>query len=221
MLAAVGKFISIEGGEGVGKSSFTAALLAQLQQSLGSGVVATREPGGTPVADRLRQIFVRPPDEDPLSPMTELLLVSAARAQHIFAKIKPALRRGDFVVCDRFYDSTRVYQGILGALDRSQVELIIAASVGDTNPAVTLLLDCDVDVSLQRLQRRQLSPGNNPGDVSRFDSAGREYHERLRQAYLQLAREYSARMVVLDATPPTEVVVQQALSILRQRGLIG
>lgn len=217
--ATKGAFITIEGGEGVGKSSFTGQLIQAIQTKFKQQVLATREPGGTPVADALRQIFVKPPANDPLFPMTELLMVSAARTQHIQAKIRPALMAGQWVICDRFFDSTLVYQGILGALPRAQVDKVIELSVDQTVPDLTFLLDCPVEVSLQRLQKRQTQSPAAGADISRFDSAGKDAHERLRQAYLQLAREFPQRFVLVDARPSSEVMVEQALEAIKQRGM--
>lgn len=217
-----GIFITIEGGEGVGKSSFTTQLIDRLKRDQpNKSITTTREPGGTPVADKLRQVFVQPPADDPLFPMTELLIVSAARTQHVQAKVKPALQRGDLVVCDRFYDSTRVYQGILAGLNRKVLEDVIEASVVGVHPHVTFLLDCPVEVSMQRLQHRHQQASSNAADVSRYDLAGKESHEKLRQAFLQLAREYKDRFVVIDATPDTKTMVEQCWRALRGRGLIG
>ncbi len=219
--AKPGIFITIEGGEGVGKSSFAALLIEQLRTYLGSyQVIATREPGGTPVADALRQIFVRPPASDPLFPMTELLVVSAARAQHVQVKIKPALQRGDWVVCDRFYDSTRAYQGILGALARRQIDDIIVASVDNVHPHLTFLLDCPVDVSLKRLQQRHQA-NKDQSDISRFDLAGRESHERLREAFRHLAEETPERFLVINATNDSKTMVEEGMQALRVRGWLG
>ena len=218
--AKPGRFITVEGGEGVGKSHFVEAL-AQHLRGVGRSVVATREPGGTPTADKIREIFARPASGDPLRMEAEALLVSAARAQHVGQLILPALREGTYVLCDRFADSTRVYQGKIGAIPRYDLERLIAFSTGGLEPDLTFLLDCDVDISLGRLadrsSARRSTPQNDAMEVGRYDKAKRSFHERLRFAYHELAQEYPDRIVIIDAAAKPEAVAAKAVAVLIER----
>lgn len=211
-----GLFITVEGGEGVGKSSFCRNLydLINEKMSLDSPPLLTREPGGTALAQAIRGLFLTPPDDEPMDVKTELLLVSAARSDHVSKKIQPALERGSWVICDRFYDSTRVYQGVMGHLNSSEMEHVISLSVCGQHPAITFLLDCDTDVSLARLDSRHRDSGSQK---SRFDSATKDYHQRLRAAFLQVAREYSDRFCILDASKRPEEILEQAGVALKNR----
>lgn len=211
MKVAHTKFISVEGSEGVGKSLFCSGLVSYLE-GLGQEVISTREPGGTVTAQKIRQLFMHPPEEDPLTPQTELFLVSAARSQHIETKILPFLQSGGWVICDRFYDSTRVYQG-RGSIDKKQLELILSASVGDTHPSLTFLLDCDTDVALSRVTKR----AEETGLANRFDQASQLFHARLRQGFLDVAKEFPERIVVLDASQSVDKVLEDAKATLQNR----
>ena len=212
-----GRFITVEGGEGVGKSVFTAGLAAALR-ARGFTVVTTREPGGTPTADRIRALFAAPPAEDPLLMETEALLVSAARAQHVGRLVRPALTRGDWVLSDRFTDSTRVYQGALGGMAQNALESLIAFSTSGLEPDLSFLLDCDVATARARLAGRG---GNQRDPVERYDHAQLAVHERLRDAYLQLASRFPARIIRLDASRPPAALLEEALSLVAQRFALG
>jgi dTMP kinase len=207
-----GVFITCEGGEGVGKSSFLEGLLLALKNK-GVQAVGTREPGGSPVAEAIRPIFNHPPKDDPLTPEAEFFLISAARIQHVVNKIEPKLHAGVWVICDRFADSSIVYQGILGGLSRSFLDTVIHHSTFHLTPHTTFLLDCPVDVSLARVKKRSL---DDPRDT-RYDRADRVYHVKIREAYLQLAEEFQNRYVILDATASTDVLVQKAIQKLEER----
>ena len=176
-----GRFITLEGGEGVGKSTNMAFVEAWLTAQ-GMEVVRTREPGGTPRAEAIRELLLDPALQEPLSVDAELLLVFAARAQHLAEKILPALARGAWVVCDRFTDATFAYQG--GGRQMSDVVIGQLQSLvqGDLRPDLTLLLDAPVEVGMQRASRR--------GDLDRFEREELDFFERVRQAYLsQVERE--------------------------------
>lgn len=217
-----GRFITIEGGEGVGKSSFSSRLADHLVQC-GQKIVKTAEPGGTPAAQAIRQLFLHPPSDDSLLPETELFLVSAARVQHLGKKIIPSLDRGEWVLCDRFVDSMRVYQGEMGRISQDLVESMIQISCRGVDPDLTFLLDCDVSIMLERLRKRQSLNREGIGgaqQATRFDEAGLVYHEKLRQAYLNVARRYSDRIAILDASQNPDQVVEQALHLMRQKGFL-
>ena len=212
-----GRFLTIEGGEGVGKSLFLAAL-GQALKDRAISLVTTREPGGTPSADRIRALFAAPPANDPLLMVTEALLVSAARAQHVGRLIRPALESGTWVLCDRFTDSMRVYQGLIGGVMGSDIEALIAFSTRQTAPDLTFVLDCDVSIVLERLKRRRNTASDAP---LRYDRGETTFHQRLREGFLALSAKDSAagkgRMVVLEATTPVEALVSQALQIIEAR----
>ncbi len=205
-----GFFISCEGGEGVGKSSFLEKLRTEIQLR-GHTAVPTREPGGSPIGEAIRPLFNHPPADDPLTPEAEFLLISASRAQHVRNKIQPALQVGSWVLCDRYFDSSLVYQGVIGGLDRKFMDLVIKHSTFELSPDLTFLLDCPVDTSLARLQTRALS---QPGQT-RFDKADRVHHVKIREAFLKLADEFSKRYVVLDAQQSTAELVVEATKHLR------
>lgn len=207
-----GKFISLEGGEGVGKSTLIRSLSAWLI-ARGIRVVSTREPGGTPISDEIRRIFKSPPAGDEITPETEALLVSAARAQHVEQVIKPALARGDWVLCDRFSDSTRVYQGLLGGVQMNDLDWLIRFSTKGIEPELTFLLDCDVALSAKRIQAAE----NGRDDATRFDQAHVVVHERLRQGYRRVAGFYPARFFILNAEQAPEVIAEAAAQELAKR----
>lgn len=208
-----GRFITIEGGEGVGKSSLLSNL-ARILRARGLDVVVSREPGGTPGADRIRALFAVHDPADPWLPETEALLVSAARAQHVGRLIAPALDRGSWVLCDRFADSTRIYQGALGGMDRVKLESLIDASTGGLTPDLTLLLDCDVAIALERLARPHV---DRQDAVRRFDAETREQHEKRRLAYQSLAKDFANRCCLVDASQAPDQVLSDVLEILRTR----
>ncbi len=192
-----GRFISFEGGEGVGKSTQIQRLVARLTAA-GHAVVATREPGGSPGAESIRDLVLRGA-ADRWSPITETLLMYAARRDHIERVIEPALTRGDWVVCDRFADSTRAYQGGAGGVDRDLIAALERQVVGDTSPDLTLIFDLDPALGLARATDRA-------GAEMRFESKGLAFHTRLRAAFLEIAAEDPSRCAVIDAAgSPAEV----------------
>lgn len=183
-----GKFITIEGIEGVGKST-NIDLLASLIESGGHRVMTTREPGGTPIAENIRQILKEHGDE-PLPDVAELLLLFAARSINVNNAIRPALDSGTWVIADRFTDSTRAYQGGGRGFPRTSIEWLAAFVHGDLQPDLTILLDAPVATAMQRADRR--------GDLDRFEVEQAAFFERVRAAYLQLAASEPGRFVVVD-----------------------
>ena len=206
-----GKFITIEGGEGVGKSTQIAALRDFLT-SRGKRVVMTREPGGTPRAERIRELLLETTNE-PMPPACELLLVFAARASHIAAVIEPALARGDWVVCDRFTDATYAYQGGGRGMSSQHIATLEQLVQGELRPDLTLLLDVTLDVSAARAQRRNAAAGA----TDRFEREQRDFFERVRNAYLARAREQSERFAVIDAGVDRERVAADIRSAVDAR----
>ena len=191
-----GVFITFEGGEGAGKSTQLRRLADRLR-GIGREVVATREPGGSPGAEALREMVVSG-SVDRWSPLAEVLIFYAARADHLERTVRPALDRGAVVVSDRFADSSRAYQGAGGGVDGALLDALETAVVGATPPDLTLILDLPVEAGLQRAAAR--------GGDDRFEQKGAAFHERLRQAFRQIAAEHPARCKVIDASrSPDEV----------------
>jgi dTMP kinase len=197
-----GKFITFEGGEGTGKST-QAAMLALKLESLGIGIRLTREPGGSPGAEIMRHVLLSGAAK-PLGPEAEAMLFAAAREDHIRCTIQPALLAGQWVICDRFADSTRVYQGELGDVDPRLIKALERVSVGELRPDLTVVLDVPAQIGQQRAAARR---GESPPD--RFEAEAIEFHERLRQAYLMLAAGEPQRCVIVDATAPKMTVAKR------------
>jgi len=205
-------FITVEGGEGVGKSHFVSGLAKALEQQ-GCKLTQTREPGGTTIADRIREVFVAPPASESITPMSELCLVSAARCQHVNCLIKPSLQQGRSVLCDRFIDSTRVYQGSLGGVGSDMIETIIKATTSCLEPDITFVLDCPVEVSLKRLSLRS---STSTQASTRYDQAVVGVHERIRSAFLELALRFKYRIRVIDARQSPEQMVSEAVGYIKE-----
>ena len=208
---ARGRFISVEGGEGAGKSTNIEGVRARLHAA-GLRVVVTREPGGTPLAEEIRKLLLAPRDEG-VCEDTELLLVFAARMQHVERVIKPALARGDWVISDRFTDATIAYQGAGRRMGVERIQTLRRLLLGDFAPDLTLLLDVPVDSGMQRLAGR--------GVPDRFEMEDREFFDRVRAAYLQLAAAEPARFRVIDAARPLAAVqgaVAQAIDGFLEQG---
>ncbi|ARS49674.1 dTMP kinase [Ectopseudomonas hydrolytica] len=184
-----GLFITLEGPEGAGKSTNREYLAERLRER-GVDVVLTREPGGTPLAERIRELLLDPSDE-PMAADTELLLVFAARAQHLQQVIRPALAKGCVVLCDRFTDATYAYQGGGRGLSIERIAQLEQFVQGELRPDLTLIFDLPVEVGLARAAAR--------GRLDRFEQEGRGFFEAVRQAYLQRAAQAPQRYRVLDA----------------------
>lgn len=195
-----GKFITIEGGEGVGKST-QLAMLREWLGDAGHDLVFTREPGGTPRAERIRELLLTPTDE-PMPATCELLLMFAARATHLENVIRPALERGAWVVCDRFTDATYAYQGAGRGMDVEQIALLEQLVQQDLRPDLTLLLDAPLDLTSSRAQGRNMASGT----TDRFEREQRDFFERVRKAYLERAHRYPERFAVIDASADRETV---------------
>jgi dTMP kinase len=205
-----GRFITFEGGEGTGKSSH-AALLAQRLRALGIAVVLTREPGGSPGAEIIRHVLLSGAAK-PLGPEAEAILFAAARDDHIRSTIAPALARGRWVICDRFTDSTRVYQGELGGVDDKLLRALERVTVGDLKPDLTFILDVPAEVGLVRAEKRR---GGAASD--RFESETLEFHKRLRDAFRMLALIEPQRCIVIDSTSARADVADQIWQAVNER----
>lgn len=205
-----GRFITLEGIEGAGKSTVVAALAAAIG-ARGHEVVTTREPGGTPLAERLRETVLTRGSER-VSPEAETLLMFASRAVHLDNLVRPALARGAWVVCDRFTDATRAYQGGGRGVDQKFIESMAQAVHRDTEPDLTLLLDLPVEIGLERARRRRVAAGEQVAD--RFESESLEFFGRVRKRYLDIAAAEPQRMRVLDAAQSPERVAAAAIAAL-------
>ena len=198
------RLVTLEGGDGAGKSTVLRALRDALVAS-GADVVCTREPGGTPLAERIRALLLDP-EHEPASPQAELLLMFASRAQHVRETILPALKRGAWVLCDRFTDSSYAYQGGGRGLDPAWIATLEREVVG-IHPGLTLLLDVGVDEGRERARGRDLAP-------DRIERERDEFFERVRAAYLARAAAEPQRIRVLDASRPAADVASEAVSLL-------
>jgi dTMP kinase len=203
---SAGRFVTLEGIEGAGKSTIAKFALAWLTRRGIPGRL-TREPGGTPLAERVRQIVLERGSE-PLSPLAETLLMFAARELHLKNVIRPALERGEWVICDRFTDATRAYQGAGRGVDAQLIETLAAAVHADLAPDRTLLLDLPVSVGLGRARARA------GGAADRFEAETVAFFERVRAGYLELARREPRRFQVLDATAELAAVEARVEGLL-------
>ena len=205
-----GKFITFEGGEGSGKSTHVAALAERLKAH-GFDSVRTREPGGSPGAEIIRHVILSGIAK-PLGAETETILFAAARDDHVRTTIEPALAAGQWVICDRFIDSTRVYQGALGKVDMKLIRGLERVTVGASMPDLTILLDVPANIGLARAKARR-----GTGSVDRFEAESVEFHEDLRKAFLVLAEREPKRIVVVDGRAPREVVADRIWQAVEQR----
>ena len=202
-----GKFITIEGGEGAGKSTMVERITDWLQ-SLGHEVIRTREPGGTVLAEKIRAILLDDEHMD-LCSQAELLLLFASRAQHLDELIRPALKRGTTVLCDRFTDASWAYQGGGRQMSTDLIARLEQMVHGDLQPDLTLLLDLPVELGLDRAARRS--------EADRFEQESRRFFERVRQAYLDRAASQSDRFAVIDASGDVDQVWSQIKAVLETR----
>jgi dTMP kinase len=207
-----GFFITLEGGEGVGKSTLAKGL-ASLFGAAGRDVLLTREPGGTPFAEKLRDLILGGGAKES-GPFAEALLFCAARIDHIDRVIRPALGSGRIVICDRFADSTRAYQGALGRMDQSTLAALEKVTLAGLRPDLTLMLDLPAEEGLARASARR-----GTGASDRFEAERIGFHRRLRQAFLDIAAAEPARCVVLDASLAPDEIRELALAACAAHGL--
>jgi dTMP kinase len=215
MSAAPGRFLTIEGIEGVGKST-QVARLSETLSSRGIAHVVTREPGGTPLAEQIRAIVLDSARGEALPPTAELLLMFAARAVHLNNHIEPHLRAGRWVVCDRFTDATYAYQGGGRRLEQEPIRQLETLVQGARRPDLTVLLDAPVEQALERARQR------NPGAAAdRFESERSEFFVRVRDAYRARAAAEPQRIVTVDATAPADRVALRIVELLEARRWIS
>ncbi len=205
-----GKFITLEGGEGTGKSTLITGL-AKALRAQGKEIVTTREPGGTVLAEQIRSLALTPPDDQSWSPLAHALLMNTARDDHLRKLIRPALARGAWVLCDRFSDSTRAYQSVDGVA-RETLLMIESAVLSDTIPDLTFILDGDPKALLDRRQSR--------GTRDVFEDKDMAFHDQIRQAFLSIAHETPDRCIIIDAEQSPNDVLEDAMAAYC-RGIAG
>lgn len=203
-----GLFITIEGGEGAGKTSMIGRIQALLSQK-GRTVVTTREPGGIRIAERIREVLLNPMHTE-MDERTEALLYAAARRQHLVEKVTPALERGDIVLCDRFIDSSLAYQGYARGLGIEEVYTINKFAIGGLMPDVTFFLDLAPEVGLARIR------SNDGREVNRLDLEKLDFHRRVREGYLELTHRFPERIVKVDADRTQDEVFADIKAVLER-----
>lgn len=211
---AKGRFITLEGGEGAGKSTQAKRLRDKLKKQ-GVRTLLTREPGGTPRAEAIREILLSGKAKE-LGPMGEAMLFYVARDSHLELSIRPALKRGVWVICDRFHDSTRAYQGAAGGVSISALDALERVVVGDTQPDLTLILDLPPEEGLKRAKERAETAGEG---ADRFEEMSLRFHHNLRQEFLDIANAAPRRCVVIDAQgTPDEVASKIWIAVVQRLG---
>jgi dTMP kinase len=209
----IGKFITVEGSEGVGKSTQITVVRQEIERQ-GFEVVTTKEPGGTKRADQIRKLLLTP-EAEAMPATAELLLMFASRAIHVENLVRPALAAGKWVVCDRFTDSTYAYQGHGRGLPREMIASLENFVQQDLRPDLTLLLDAPVDVAMDRVRTRNLDARNlDNGD--RIERERHDFFERVRSGYLELAKQWPQRFAIIDASEPIDVVSKQIRDHIRR-----
>ncbi len=211
----MGYFITFEGIEGSGKTT-QIGLLGEHLESLGYSVVITREPGGCAISDKIRSILLDA-DNSSISPLTELLLYAAARSQHVSEVIIPALKRGNIVLCDRFTDATLAYQGSGRGIAREKVDMLNQLACQSLRPDLTVLIDCDVSVGLERARRR-IESKSGPRE-ERFELEALEFHCSVRAAYLEIARAEPQRFITVDGSGGVEEISEAIVAQVLQNRL--
>ena len=201
-------FITFEGSEGCGKSTQVRRLVARMKK-VGIPFVLTREPGGTPIGESIRELLQFAPESASMAAETELLLFEASRSQLVREIIAPALARGDCVISDRFFDSTTVYQGAARKLDRQMVEQLNRLAVGQCIPDVTFLLDVDLETARARMQ--------GPRRPDRMEQESDEFYERVRESYLDLSRHEPKRIVLIDGSAAADRIADEIWEIVSTR----
>lgn len=206
-----GIFITIEGPDGAGKTSVIKELLPKLEQALGERIVSTREPGGSRIAEKIRELILDP-EHTEMDIRTEALLYAAGRRQHLMEKILPALDRGEIVLCDRFVDSSLAYQGHARGIGMEEVASINRFATNDIEPDFTLYLDIEASVGLERIYK-----GKADRQFDRLDQEKLEFHEKVREAYLKLADEHTERITLIDAAQELDAVVDECYKIIMEK----
>lgn len=216
VVASTGRFITFEGGEGMGKSTQLKRLASALEAS-GQRCVTTREPGGAPAAEEIRRLLVEGA-VDRWQPMSEVLLHNAARVEHLAATVRPALEQGAWVICDRFTDSTLAYQGYGHGVDTAAIANLHWLLFGDFKPDLTLILDMEFDEGLKRAGDRAGDQAGEGADAEdRYERMDLDFHKRLRRGFLEIAAAEPKRCALIDATGDVETVHQRIMAAVRER----
>lgn len=202
-------FITIEGVEGSGKSSSTNDVVNRLRKE-GYDIITTREPGGTPIAEKIRDIILDVNNTN-LDPRAEALLYAASRRQHLIEKVWPALKQGKIVICDRFIDSSLAYQGGARNLGIENITNINMFATENTWPDLTLLFDINPELGLERIRK------NQGREVNRLDLEKIEFHKKVRETFLSLAKKYPDRYVIIDASKSQKEVEEEVYNIIKER----
>ncbi|MBI1214581.1 MAG: dTMP kinase [Alphaproteobacteria bacterium] len=211
-----GRFITLEGGEGTGKST-QLKLLQRALSSAGVEVTTTREPGGTPQAERIRNLLLQR-DSGKFDPLTEVLMMFAARREHLVDKIWPDMARGKWVISDRFADSTRAFQGYGMDIPQETIEKVYALVAGDFQPDLTFIFDIDPEAGLQRsLKQLQVTQDATESTEDRYERMGIAFHTRLREGFLEIAKKFPDRCVVIDAAQDIDTVHRAMLDAITER----
>lgn len=205
-----GMFITFEGSEGTGKTSQIQRLETRLE-GLGKKVVISREPGGTPLGEDIRHLLKHAASGENMMPRAELLLFAASRAQHVDEFIQPNLEKGNVVICDRFFDSTTVYQGVARAIDSSTVETVNQIAIASTLPDITVLIDLDPEEGFKRIQSRNTEPPD------RMEQEHMDFYKAVRQGYLDLATDHQERFLVVNGHQAIETVEQAIWDGIKER----
>ena len=206
-----GIFITIEGPDGAGKTSVINELYPRLQMLAKKGIIKTREPGGSKIAEKIRQIILDPKNTE-MDDRTEALLYAAARRQHLVQKVLPALEEGKVVLCDRFVDSSVAYQGAGRNIGEAEVMTLNEFAIEGRFPDLTLYLDVPSEIGLARINQ-----GRKASDLDRLDKESLAFHQKVRQAYLTLLEEYPERIVLVDAQEDIEKVVKNCYDLIKEK----
>lgn len=206
---AHGFFISVEGSEGVGKSTFCRALEQHLQNK-GLSVYSCREPGGSEVGKKVREIFLDPPGGQPLTATTELMLILAARAQHVATELRPRLQRGQVIICDRYLDSTLLYQGVVGKIPMNLIQDGHQIATDGLMPDRTFLLDCPEELARSRVLERLQGEGVAESSANRFDQASLATYKVYRAGFQSIQAMYPSRICLLDSSQPPAQLISEA-----------
>ncbi len=202
-------FVTFEGGEGSGKSTAIKSLVDKLQKE-GYEIVLTREPGGTPISEQIRDVILNK-ENTAMDPVTEALLYAASRRQHVEEKVRPALKEGKIVLCDRFLDSSLAYQGGARGLGMDLILKINEPAINGLWPDVTIFFDLKPEVGLARIN------ANSNREVNRLDVEKMEFHQKVRASFLELAERYPDRYVIIDASKTPEEVAEEAYDALKAK----
>lgn len=206
----MGYFITVEGGEGSGKTSVIKEVVDRLEKDGYSDIIASREPGGIKISTEIREVLLNKENTN-MDPITEALLFAASRRQHVVEKILPALKENKIFICDRFIDSSYVYQGIVGSVGLDRVIDINSIAIEGCVPDLTILFDLDPKIGLERINK------NKDREVNRLDLAGLDYHNKVRAGYKRVASLYQDRIVVIDASKNFNEVVEEVYLLIKNK----